>query len=243
MIRILTRLVFTIGLLSIACIVYVSSFYLVSYKLVRPHEHNQLMKSHPIRPVYNRVYYPMRWFVANGLSIRKNMPETYYGTLEKLKNYNDREDNGRTARISTLNNSSIQIGFIGKESVLSEFDRIKSGSYVKMVFGVTLAKNRDKFINRLLQVQVIDLMPDPRIEDEDLTDEEVERIEKAFNALSGEAEACVTKFVEDYESQVMAHCRQSGYAQNIGGGCDHVLGYSITMTVIKRALQHCGQAH
>ena len=235
----LAKIIFTLGVLSLSGILYVSTFYVTCNHVIRPFEEETNNETHPIRPVYNTVFHPLRWFVANDSSIKLKSEKVYYGTLEEPMVSRDGEGAMPSAYIRT-HRSRIHIGFTGNQSALTAFDEIEYGSYVKLVFGVALTQKHDRFINRLKSSEIINLIDDPRIKEEDFSDEEEVAIFDAFDSLEGEPQECVEKFVYDYREAVFQHCLQAGYAQNIGGGCYHVVGYSITTTVMKRAVENCG---
>ncbi len=234
----ISKLIYVLGVLSLLFGIYVFTFYIVQNKIVRPFEVKNRNETHFIRPVYNVIYYPMRKFVANGSSFSQEKIDVYYGALENPLWTSKKERGYRSANIDTPG-SLVMIGFTGKQSVLEEFDSIESGSYVRMVFGVALTKEHDRFINRLISFEVIDLMDDPRIKDEDLSEEAIQLIRDAYSGLKGDPKVCARKFVRGYQDKVLEHCLQAGYAQNIGGGCFHNVPYSVTTSVRKRALDKC----
>ena len=103
-----------------------------------------------------------------------------------------------------------------------------------------MAKNRDGFINRLAEFQVIDLMADPRIESKDFSPQELAQLDGLLQSLNDEQKSCTDDFLSDYKDRVLEHCLQAGYAQHIGGGCYHIIGYSVSAAVQERALESCG---
>ena len=107
----------------------------------------------------------MRWFIANGSSFNSKPHNVHYGTLVEPIAERSREQYMRTALLKTPD-SQWSIGFKASQAILIEFDKIEYGSYVRMEFGVTLANHHDRFINRLISFQIIDLMDEPRIEGE-----------------------------------------------------------------------------
>ena len=184
--------------------------------------------------------------MANESSFKAETQDIYYGFLEKPWFMGEKEKNHRSAAINLPGSlmldgqgSSTMIGFTGKQSDLKKFDEIEYGSYVRMVFGVVLSKKHDRSINRLVSFEVIDLMDDPRIKDEDFLKEEREKIQTDYDNLEGEAKTCGKMFLVRYKKQVLEHCLQAGYADHIGGGCFHLVPYSVTGTVIKHTLDNC----
>lgn len=51
---------------------------------------------------------------------------------------------------------------------------------------------------------------------------------------------CLSKFVESYQDSVLGTCLKHGCGNNIGGGCYHIVGYSITTSVLEAAVEKCG---
>ncbi len=234
--KLISLIIYALGVLTLLIGIYVSTFYFTRNKIVRPYEADNDNKTHSIRSIYNVIYYPMRKFVANGSSFQPEKRDVYYGTLKEYSSNSSKERGHRYAKIDTPD-SFMSIGFTGKQSILKEFDEIKYGSYVRMVFGSALSKKHDRFINRLISFEVIDLMDDPRIEDEDYSEEQVQQIQDIYFGLKGESKTCVAKFTRDYQDRVLEHCLQAGYAQHIGGGCYHLSPYSVTTSVRKLALE------
>ena len=234
------RFVFAVGACTLAFGLYVGSFYLVRNSVIDPYERIHSPKTHPLRPTYNFVYYPLRRFAANGSSFKPEKVEVYFGTLEKRRD-RGAEPHMRNAGIGTLNNSFVSIGFTGKQAIMEQFDQIEIGSYVRMKFGVALSKDHDRFINRLIDFEIIDLMDDPRIEYQDFTPEETDRIREAFGNLAGPKLACATEYLKRYKDKVLTHCLQAGYAENIGGGCYHIVGRSVTTSVMQHTMNICSE--
>jgi len=236
--KLISKTIYVLGTFTLLFGIYVSTFYFVRNKIVHPFGTKNKNETHSIRPLYNIAYYPMRKFVANGSSFSQEKIDVYYGALEKPLLTSKKERGYRSVNIDTPD-SLVMIGFTGKQSILEEFDNMENGSYVRMVFGVALAKEHDRFINRLISFEVIDLMDDPRIEDEDFSDEEIQKIQAAYFSLKGAAKICAQEFTRNYKKKVLEHCLQAGYAQNIGGGCYHMVSYSVTATVEKHTLEKC----
>ena len=235
---IINKIVYLSGVVTLLFVFYASSFFLIKDNIVRPYEIENSFEPHTLRILYNPIYYPIRWFVANGMSFKPEEIKIYYGVHEKPWSTRDESDI-RSAKLNTPDDKIMSIGFTGNESVLESFDKIKYDSYVKLTFGVALSKDSDRFINRLIGSEIINLMEDPRIPDEEFTKDKSQRVQDTLNRLKGEERECANKFITDYQDVVLEHCLQAGYAQNIGGGCYHVVGYSISTTVITHALSSC----
>jgi len=72
-----------------------------------------------------------------------------------------------------------------------------------------------------------------------LTPEESKQIVKKFNNLSREGRECTYEFIGEYQEKIRQHCLQTGYAENIGGGCEHVVGYTLHVGVLEKAMNSC----
>ena len=59
------------------------------------------------------------------------------------------------------------------------------------------------------------------------------------NSLKGEDKVCFDNFLSEYQNKVYEHCEQEGYAKNIGGGCSHIVGYSLSNALFLKALESC----
>ncbi|RZV40586.1 MAG: hypothetical protein EX271_10040 [Acidimicrobiales bacterium] len=112
---------------------------------------------------------------------------------------------------------------------------------MRVVFGTALTEEHDRFINRLISVEVIELMDDPRIEDNEYSDDKRRAIESRYDNLADKDQICAKKFVSEYKDRVLEHCLQAGYARNIGGGCFHLMPYSVTTAVLDEALNLCSK--
>ena len=239
--NLISKIVFFTGFITIAFAIYATSFYLIRDKVVLPFEHSKIHETHAIRPVYNILYYPMRYYSANGSSFSRDIPDTYRGHLEKNAIVKDEHKGHRSAGIKQFEGNFVSIGFVGPEHVLKAYDAFDDGAFVKLVFGRALSKDYDRFINKLIDVEVLELMDDPRIDDLDYSKVERKKIENAYKNLRNQATFCVNSFIDNYGKQVLLHCQQTGYAQNIGGGCYHILGYSLNTAVFEEAIKSCSK--
>lgn len=237
--RLCFRIVFYVGCLALLLTAYVSIFYIVKNKVIQPYEHKNSSKTHSIRPLYNAIYYPLRIFVANGSSFHPDIPDEYFGTLDKRISLNSGDRNYRSAYIDRLEDGSISIGFTGSLSTIRKFDQIENGSYVGLTFGRTLTKEHDRFINRLLDSKIIDLVPDPRIKDKEYSEDQRRAIETQYDNLRDEENTCALLYVSEYKQRVLEHCLQARYAENIGGGCFHLMPYSVTTSVLENVINNC----
>ena len=241
MIKWINRGIYGLGILTLAFGIYVASFFAIKSTIISPFESQNYSKEHELRPVYNRVYYPMRWFSANRYSLKPKAGRLHHGILQQPLSIRQNEPWMRNANIrDSSRNSLVMIGFTGKKSLLEEFDEVQFGSNVRMVFGSALARNRDRFINKLVHFEVIELMEDPRIKYIDFTEDQKTEIRIARRlSYSSNEDSCVESFIKDYSDNVLEHCLQAGYANNVGGGCYHVVGRSVHLNVEKHALETC----
>lgn len=107
-------------------------------------------------------------------------------------------------------------------------------NYITFLFGVCIS------INVLAaQTQPSSETEDPRIPYKEYTEEKSNEILEKFNSLKNEKQICANKFIKDYQNKVFEHCMKEGYAENIGGGCYHVVGYAIHTAVLEKALNKC----
>ncbi|MBC3873363.1 hypothetical protein [Undibacterium flavidum] len=217
---------------------YSGLFFTISHDIIYPYERENFLKQHIFRPTYNIIFYPLRWFVANGSSLNVQQLETHHGRL-KLTKADDEDKEMRSTQIETFDGAEIHIGFTGSQRVLTLFDEVNAGKFVKMTFGVALSKTSDSFINRLIDIEVIELIDDPRIKFEKNSEEDDKKIHQLFNELSGKSKVCADKFIQNYQELVLKHCEQSGYAESIGGGCYHIVGRSLHTGVLKHVLKVC----
>lgn len=235
---IVNRVIYTVGLITLILLAYTLCFYLIAYKIIYPYENDIKFKSHPIRPIYNIIFYPFRWVKANGISLASTEINEHYGWL--TQDLSNREHDARIAKIDSIDGSWVSIGFTGTEGLLKEFDNLKKGQYVKLTFGVALDKKTDTFINKLVSYKKIDLPQDPRIRpDDNESDQTQNEVWEKYRSLTGEARDCTTEYLKKYEQKVLEHCLLAGYANGIGGGCHHTLRDSINTGVVKSSLHEC----
>lgn len=237
--RFLSKFVFAIGCCTLLAAAYIASFYVVRSKLILPFEKVNFGETHALRPAYNGLYYPLRYFIANGSSFTRDISDEYRGILEKEEIEEDDEKNYRSADIDKFAENSVGIGFVGRPSAIKAYDEIENGSFVRLTFGRALTSKHDRFINKLIGVEVVDLMPDPRIERSNYSEAEEKDIMNLYTSLLNEKGNCEQPFVEAYREKVLLHCQQAGYAQNIGGGCYHIVGYSLHTAVFEQAVKAC----
>lgn len=238
MLRLINKIVYAIGVLTLLMVVYASLFFAFSHYVIYPYERENFFQQHVSRPVYNIIFYPLRWFVANGSSFNAQQLKVHHCRL-KLAEMDEEDQEMRSAEIETFDGAEIHIGFTGSPPALTLFDEVKPEQFVRMNFGVALSKSRDRFINRLIDIEVIELIEDPRIKFEKISEEEDAKIHQLFNELNGKSKECTDKFVQNYQALVLKHCLQAGYAEDIGGGCYHIVGRTLHTGVLKEALKVC----
>ena len=54
-----------------------------------------------------------------------------------------------------------------------------------------------------------------------------------------EYKECLKSFVKSYQDAVLETCLKHECGNNIGGGCYHIVGYSITTSVLEAAIEKC----
>jgi len=206
---------------------------------LHPFEEKQRFKpkeqqTHFLRPIYNQVFYPLRWFYANGKSFKKECIKNHYGWKEEPLLKRPGQAQLKSLQINTTETTTLMIGFTAEEEILQQFDSIKNGQYVKMTFGSALSPKGDFFINRLISVESIDLSPDPRIPVNDETDEKYESTLRVFDNLKGAKKECAMQYVLDYTDRVRKHRWKAGYAENTT--YDHAYIHS---GVLNKAMTEC----
>ncbi len=82
-------------------------------------------------------------------------------------------------------------------------------------------------------------LDDPRIERGKYTDARSQKILDIVNKQTEGQKLCIDKFLNEYSDKVFKHCQFAGYAENIGGGCYHIVGYAIHTAVLEKALLSC----
>lgn len=234
---IINKIIYTIGIITILLLAYAFSFHIVANNIVYPFERDHFMELSPIRGTYNIIYYPLRWLKANGVSLKSEEIEEYYGWLRESEIEKD-ELEMRTATLEEFEGATIYIGFTGNNELLENFDTLNKDQFVLLTFGTALSKKSDSLINKLVSYKKITLPPDPRMKTVDLSEQESEDLFRKYNELSGEAKNCAETFLKKYEDKVLEHCALAGYAKNIGGGCHHVAG-ALSSGAVKGALSAC----
>lgn len=232
----ISKLVYALGVLTILFGLYCASFYVVSNQVLLPYEQENYGKTHTLRPVYNVVYAPLRKFVSKGAFFRLETIHIEFGTLKWAKKDSL---NSRTISLKPLEGRSMYLEFESNASVLDAFDRVEAGSYVRLRFGSKLAKDSNRFIRRLDEFEVIDLMDDPRVAEKNYSSEESSIIYETYSSLEGEEKVCADGWIKNYKEQVLEHCLQAGYGYNVGGGCYHLLPYFVTPSAQVHVLELC----
>jgi len=66
-------------------------------------------------------------------------------------------------------------------------------------------------------------------------------IREKYNSMNKQPEhkECLSSFVKSYQDAMLETCLKHGCGQNIGGGCYHIVGYSITTSVLEAATDQC----
>ena len=82
---------------------------------------------------------------------------------------------------------------------------------------------------------------DPRLPYVEYTRDQVNAIEVLANTRKGDQKSCFDKSLEDYLVKVEEHCKVTGYAKKISGGCSHVIHYTKKSPAVKWVmLEKCG---
>ncbi|GGX65408.1 hypothetical protein GCM10011309_14580 [Litorimonas cladophorae] len=237
--RFLSKFIFAIGCFTLLGIVYIASFYVVRNELVLPFEKANFGETHALRPAYNGLYYPLRYFTANGSSFTRDIPEEYRGILKKKEIKEDDGKNYRSANIDEFEGNSVGIGFVGSPRTIKAYDQIENEVFVRLTFGRALSHEHDRFINKLTNSEVINLMDDPRIKRMEYSSPQRLAIQQAYDKLVGSKKECAKAFEQNYKEQVLEHCLQTGYARNIGGGCFHLITDFVHTAVLEQTIKNC----
>lgn len=83
------------------------------------------------------------------------------------------------------------------------------------------------------------VIEDPRISRIEMSQEDSNILLDQINSLEGEESHCFERYLRAYNAKVFEHCEQEGYAENTGGGCYHVVNYSLHNALFVAALQSC----
>lgn len=175
--------------------------------------------------------------------------------------------------------SFLYIGFVADADAAASITKIKVGSEVRAVFGVTRSPD-GREINKLVSIRVCEAKDDQCAADR--ARESIERAERdqrqeaaadkhrqcrqamndslakdsryvadfggsareedlaSFNALSGARKACAQNVLREHQQAVYESCELHRCGENIGGGCAHIVGRSMTGAAIRRAVAECG---
>lgn len=231
MIRILKIGIFVYGLISVFGTAYVFLYYKYFKKGIVYYEmKNHFNKPHPLRPVFNYVYYPLRYYEANGRSFREPQVRQYYGwieILEKGKEY-------REVSIKPYEGEVDVVRFYGNTKDLSRFDSIPPNKFLHVYLKNGFLEessvvNADVFLRLLVDVKNVELMNDPRIKTGGYySEEEAHSLRLALGSLKGDAKICFESKLKEYQDKVYEHCLQTGYMKNYASGCSYIYdgGYS-----------------
>lgn len=87
-----------------------------------------------------------------------------------------------------------------------------------------------------------DLINDSRYIPKNIEDDNSDEIIKNYNEMTKNPlnKMCLQKVVNEHQSSVYESCVKHGCGENIGGGCSHITGYSVSSTVLKVAVEKCG---
>ncbi|GJL95585.1 MAG: hypothetical protein DHS20C05_19900 [Hyphococcus sp.] len=72
------------------------------------------------------------------------------------------------------------------------------------------------------------------------TSEESRMIHNADERVSKSEQQCIYDYYDEYTDKLYDLCVAADAGRNIGGGCAHIVGYSIDTSVVETALAACG---
>ena len=76
----------------------------------------------------------------------------------------------------------------------------------------------------------------------ELSEPQAQELLRQVNALTGKREECANAIMGDHQAAVLEACELHHCGDHIGGGCDHIAGYSLPDAVFERALAVCTAA-
>ena len=82
------------------------------------------------------------------------------------------------------------------------------------------------------------LVNDPRYAPPTEPTQSQERLHQV-NALTGKTEVCARTFMNDHRTAVFDACELHHCSDQVGGGCSHIAGYSLSDAVVERASVIC----
>ena len=97
-----------------------------------------------------------------------------------------------------------------------------------------------KILLLIISLLLLVACEDPRMKSKSFTMEESDKILSTLNSLDKENKKCVDELTLKYVNRVFEHCVEDGYAENIGGGCYHIVGQAETFTVSASIMESCG---
>ncbi len=114
-----------------------------------------------------------------------------------------------------------------KEAMLDAVQEKASDEYVKS-------------IDACLQKVALTLEHDPRYVPEDKL-VQVRTGDSRYRAMSAAARTCVDRKLREHVAAYLEACELHHCGDNVGGGCDHFAGYSVTTSANEKALEQCGK--
>ena len=72
--------------------------------------------------------------------------------------------------------------------------------------------------------------------------EDSDRVRLEYNSLIADRQlrACMEGVVFGHQDAVLEACEKHRCGEDVGGGCSHISGYSVTTAVLARAIESCG---
>lgn len=221
-------------------VTYITCFYIVRDYVIDPFESGKVTATHSVRPVYNIVFYPLRAYASKESARETLEAGTYYGFPfdEIVQEYSFGE---RLSKLDLYNikDGEFSISFYAKPSVLDDMKVFQPRDYIQVDVSHKLSSIRDRYINTIETVEFLPVPEVPRLHKKQLSSSEITLAETRFSQVTGPKGQCTRRFVSDYKDLALQHCLQDGYAENIGGGCFHLLPYFATSAVLNEALNVC----
>jgi hypothetical protein len=134
-----------VTLLIALLLVYVMPFLLLRHGVIASYEDWHPGQRHWLRPVYEPLFYPLRWLDANGWSFLPPRQRKNAGTVVDVLSNRLVLDSGR--------GYTDYIGFVCEPSVCALLDGVAKGAKIEATFGATLDSGRDRFVNKLLHIR------------------------------------------------------------------------------------------
>jgi hypothetical protein len=127
-------------------LLYLTAFLILQHGVIAAYEDWRSAKRHWLRPVYEPVFYPLRWLDANGWSFVPPRRRKVAGTVVDVSSTRLVLDSGR--------GYADYIGFVCEPAACAQLESVVKGAKIEAIFGATLISGRDRLANRLLQIRM-----------------------------------------------------------------------------------------